>query len=209
MHLESIGLDYKRLYDEGIVFVLVSQALNIIRLPKSREVLKIATCPAALKGARLMRETVIIDDAGGIIVEGQSSWAMINPLDQKILRPSDLPCSLPLLGKAWKPFFDPNKFALPATKGDYSSARTTVYSDLDLNMHMNNAVHADILLDAYGELLLNNSVSQLFLRYRTQALLGDCLELRTFYDAGRYCLKAVIDDRLCFEGAFTLKYSDG
>ncbi len=79
MHLESLGLPYERLYGEGFVFVLVSQALEIKRAPKSRETLRIATCPALRQGAHLLRETVIFDAEKKILAESQSAWAMLEP----------------------------------------------------------------------------------------------------------------------------------
>ena len=208
MHLESIGLPYDRLFCEGFVFVLVSQALHIERPPKSRETLHIATCPAKRQGAHLLRETVIFDADGKRIAEGQSSWAMLDPDSNRVLRTTEFPYELPVLGDAWHPFCDPRRLKLPVSGGEQAENRVVAYSDIDRNRHMNNTVYADILLDGFGCLMLQNSrVSHLFLRYRTQALLGDVMQLWFGKEENlRFC-RAVIGGKPCFEGAFVLDES--
>jgi acyl-ACP thioesterase len=208
MHLESMGLPYDRLYREGFVFVLVSQALCIERPPKSRETLQIATCPAKRQGAHLLRETVIFGADGKRIAEGQSSWAMLNPDSNRVLRTTEFPYELPVLGDSWHPFCDPRHLKLPASSGEQAADRIVAYSDIDRNRHMNNTVYADILLDSFGSLMLQNSrVSHLFLRYRTQALLGDIMKLWVGNEGKlRFC-RAVIGGKPCFEGAFVLDES--
>ena len=208
MHLESLGLPYDRLYREGFVFVLVSQALRIERPAKSREKLLIATCPAKRQGAHLLRETVIFDTDGRRIAEGQSSWAMLDPDSSRVLRTTEFPYELPVLGDTWHPFCDPRHLKLPVSGGEFVGNRVVAYSDIDRNRHMNNTVYADILVDSFGTLMLQNSrVSHLFLRYRTQALLGDIMQLWAGSDGTlRFC-RAVIGGKPCFEGAFVLDES--
>ncbi len=203
MHLESLGLPYERLYREGFVFVLVSQALEIRRAPKSRETLRIATCPALRQGAHLLRETVIFDASKEIIAESQSAWAMLEPESGRVLRATAFPHTLPMLGDLWHPFCDPRRLKFFDSGGEYAGQRTVVYSDIDRNRHMNNTVYADILLDSFSSLMLENiHVSKLFLRYRNQALLGDCMELWTKTQGNLRLCRGSINHETCFEGAF-------
>lgn len=202
---DALGLTRDRLLGEGFLFVVSSVALRFARAPEAREHIWVATAPVGIRGAHLLRETVLLGANGEPLVEGQSGWALIEPESGRLLRPSDFPYAMPLLSGEWRPFADPARLKIPAADAPCGLRRVRL-SDLDVNRHVNNAVYADILLDAFADELLGGAgLSQLFVRYRAQARLHDTLSLRRGKDAQLFVLHAQINQTRCFEGAFSLK----
>lgn len=205
-HLSSIGITYERLFDEGFVFVVAATALKICRCPMANEAVIVSTAPLiSEKGANMLRETVICSDKGERLAECQMNWALIDSHSGRLCRASDFPHELPLLEGEWEPFFDPRRVRIKPVGSD-ETVREVRLSDLDRNLHMNNTVYSDIMLDCFGEeYLRSGGVDTLFIRYHLQARLGDSLVLTHGCNDGQFTVSAKCGDRRCFEGAFSLK----
>ena len=75
-HLDTLGLSYQRLYDEGYVFVIAATALQILRRPVSGEELMLYTAPLFGKGPHMLRETLVTAaNTGERLTEAPTSWA--------------------------------------------------------------------------------------------------------------------------------------
>lgn len=205
-HLNSLSISYERLFDEGFVFVVAATALKIYRSPMANEHITVSTAPLISdRGAHMLRETVIDSDKGERLAECQMNWALIDSHSGRLCRASDFPHELPLLNGEWKPFFDPRRVRIKPV-GEKSLSRAVRLSDLDRNLHMNNTVYADILLDCFTEeYLASNGVDTMFIRYHLQARAGDELALLFGRDGDLFTLGALLDNNRCFEGAFSLK----
>ncbi len=206
-HLDSLGLTYQRLYDEGFVFVVAGTALKIHRAPAVGEHIVIFTAPFTGRGANMLRETVIHDQSGTLLAECQTNWALIDSHTSRLLRASNFPYTLPMLKGEWAPFSDPARIHIRLNEplGD-PTERIVRLSDLDQNLHMNNTVYADILTDCFGDAYIDSSgIDTLFLRYHLQAKLHDCLSLQCGRDGQLFVVSAHRGEKKCFEGAFSLK----
>ncbi|MEA5136421.1 MAG: thioesterase [Candidatus Fimivivens sp.] len=206
-HLDTLGLTYQRLYDEGFVFVVGGTALKIHRAPTAGEHIVISTAPFIGRGANMLRETVLHAEDGALLAECQTNWALIDPHTNRLLRASCFPYTLPMLGGEWTPFFDPRRIHIHLKeKPDGNVERIVRLSDLDQNLHMNNTVYADILTDCFGDAYINSGgMDTLFLRYHLQAKLHDCLTLEYGHGDQLYVVSAHCGEKNCFEGAFSLK----
>jgi medium-chain acyl-[acyl-carrier-protein] hydrolase len=203
--LDSLGLTHARLLDEGFLFVMTAVALRFARAPRAGERIRVATAPAGVQGAHMLRETLLLGPCDEVCAEGQSSWALIEPQGGRLLRPTSFPYALPLMRGEWTPFADPCRLRIRPGELPCGERRVRL-SDLDRNLHMNNTVYADILLDGFAdEVLAGGGVDMLFLRYRAQARLHDRLALRRGRDGKLHLLSAQIGEKRCFEGAFSLK----
>jgi medium-chain acyl-[acyl-carrier-protein] hydrolase len=197
-HLEALGMGHSRLYERGIVFVLVGQALKIHRLPVMLETIWVKTSPAAQVGARLTRETLLQSAEGQPLIEVQAAWAMIDPRSRRPLKPSVLALDLPLL-EGWHPFINPARMRI----GEASTPvmeQTVRYSHLDLNGHMNNTVYADLVLDALPlSEVMTRTPQRLLLKMRREAYPGDVLRIRRDALPDGYRLSGHIGAHTCFE----------
>lgn len=204
-HLDSLGLGYRRLHDEGMFFVLIGQGLRILRAPRRGEQIIVATAPIAGAGARMFRETVLLDESGALLCENQTAWALLNLETGRPMRYSSFPYELPLLQGEWKPFVDPAHLEIPEADTPCGE-RPVCFSDLDVNQHMNNTVYADVALDRFPEALLcSGGVDTLLLRYRHQAVLGETIALAQGYEDNCFWVDGKVGDSPCFSAKFSLK----
>ena len=204
-HLESLGLGYQRLFEEGVFFVLTGQAFRVLRPPHRGERLTAATGPIApAGGVRMFRETVLIGEDGVLCAESQSAWALLDVATGRPLRPSRFGHRLPLLGGEWKPFADPAHLRIPEPQQPCGE-REVRASDLDVNRHMNNAVYADLALDCFpDELLGSGGVGELRICYRRQARLGEHIALRRDRQGAWFLAGGSVDGQPCFSAEFSL-----
>lgn len=140
-HIASMGIDYNRMYRDGMVFLVNKMLITIDRRPVFGEELLLTTIPRKPKGAQFIRDTIFETRAGEKLIEVSISWMLVSPDTHKILRPS---------------VFDVYGFEMFPNEGEYITGyrirrpeaetvthlRQVKYSDLDYNFHVNNAVYA-------------------------------------------------------------------
>ncbi len=200
--LTGMGLGYETLRDKYSMAFLVSRLImDIDRMPQNNEVFAIETCPMGSAGSQFFRQANALDKEGNVMVRLYTSWALYDPNAQKVLRPKQFPVEL----RGGELEIDPKAFKLKAEEGEPAGSRPVVYSDLDSNGHMNNAVYFDVICDMLPlERLKQQSPRRIHLVYDQQALPG--LELQLFCAAPEenlYSLTGRQQDHRCFEAQVT------
>ncbi len=196
-HLVEMSLGYERLYSEGIVFLLAAVGMKIVRRPKPGEKVTIATCPCAVNGVSRPRETLLLDENGDLLIENQSAWVMVDPVSRTILRPSKFTHTMPQL-EDYSPFIMPTKIKPPSAKTLYSE-RTVRVSDLDRNKHLNNTVYYSVALDCLPDIVMAGNVSEIQMRFRSEAKLGDKILLYCDRTEKSATVSGFIGDTPCFD----------
>lgn len=87
-HIASMGIDYNRMYRDGMVFLVNKMLITIDRRPVFGEELLLTTIPRKPKGAQFIRDTIFETRAGEKLIEVSISWMLVSPDTHKILRPS-------------------------------------------------------------------------------------------------------------------------
>ena len=94
---------------------------------------------------------------------------------------------------------------LPATVGnlqgeEFFSEYTPVYTDLDVNGHVNNARYADWLCNSFGiDLMSRSEPETLILNYNHEILPGQKIRLRRILHNRQYRLTGFAEDSIAFE----------
>ena len=147
LHLSSAGIPYKRLYDEGIVFIASRLSVRIKRAPVLGEDVVLRTWNRDSIAAQFYRCYQIFDGNGGILTEGISSFVMINPVTRRLLRPTEFDrFNVPPQPERTVAIPDPPKLSLPAEM-PLAGSRLVRYSEIDYNLHLNNTNYADFITD--------------------------------------------------------------
>lgn len=205
-HLDALGFTHSRLYEEGFVFLIAGTVLKVFCTPVFGENIIISTAPLAGRGANMLRETVLHDTNDTLLAECQTNWAVVDSRTGRLLRASDFPHSLPILNGEWTPFSDPSKIRISISDMTKETLHTVRLSDLDQNLHMNNTVYADILLDGFADdYIASGGIDTLFLRYHLQARLHDSIKLQYGRSNQLFAVNSQLGEKKCFEGAFSLK----
>lgn len=194
-HLESVGMGYTAMKEKGLVFLIISNAAKVYRLPKLGEELVVRTHPRGTMGVQFYRDYEFWAGEELLIRVMQTSVS-VEPEEHKILRPKVFlsygvfhdekvpreekidklpPCDLPELG-----------------------TRLIRYSDIDYNHHLNNTVYGDITVDFLPKELRGRQFAYEQIDYVSEALLGETLRICGGAYEGGYLIQGYHGRGLCF-----------
>ena len=139
-HAKTIGLGIDHVLAKGLAWVGANYVLDIYRLPKVHEKIRIETWPSEEKRVSAIRDFEVFGQDGQRIIAASSQWILI---DFKRKRPVGLKENLPeyaiLPEKALKTDFA----KLPEIERVDEETKFRVrFDDIDMNKHVNNAVYA-------------------------------------------------------------------
>jgi len=203
-HLAGAGLHYQALCDEGIVFVLTRLNSVIYRAPVFGENVTLTTWHRENKGVQFFRCYRFCDEAGNVLIDGVSAFAVVDHKTHALLRPSAFSrlCNAEQPGRTSE-CPDPARIKFPEEMTD-AGTHTVRWSDLDCNNHLSNTVYPDIGCDVLPGGMSGRRITGFALVYQKEALEGDVLSLQSFGDSETAWISGKLgmgtpDERACFE----------
>ncbi len=166
---EDLGIGLTYLRERNLFWVVNAWQIDISRYPVLGEKITIGTQPYELKGFLGLRNFMIWDEAGDLVVKANSVWSL---LDTETYRPMKCPPEV-LERYELQPKLEmeylPRKIALPdeLTKTDELTVGRHL---LDTNLHVNNGKYVEI---AASYLSVEHKVKRLRAEYLKAAMLGD------------------------------------
>ena len=206
--LDSLGLGYRRLYEEGTVFLMSKLGIKINRMPTAGESVIFRTSPQGIKGAQFRRESYLEAQDGEVLGMAQSIWVIVNPKTWRIVRPSAFTHKLAYVPDDEKM---PEDLGVDRVRAEGQPLQTAIrrvsYSDLDLNRHLNNTIYADIITDFMPfELMDSRNIERVFIHYQNQAIWGDEVLVTTQKGEDNwYYVTGMLKDEKCFEAKVLFK----
>ena len=180
-HAEKIGVGYTYCSQNNIGWVGGAYHLKINRLPTWGEEISIDTWPSGTTAACGIRDFLMKDKSGHILVNATSQWVLI---DTKRFRPIPVAKHLPHYeltdDHALVSAFD--KICLP--DGDVSKTLSfPVHADdIDLNHHVNNALYPTWVLDSFDdEFRSTHYPTELQITFKRSAKFGDTILLNAYH----------------------------
>lgn len=164
-HAEHLGFGFQVMSKQNLTWVLIRANIEIYRLPKWREKIRLTTWPREMARLSAFREYVMVgDDTNEVLCNASSEWLLIN-LDSR--RPQKMDDHR---------FFDQyttNKEALTKKIPRVSKSCnyedlfriSPRYSSLDMNGHTNARKYIDWLDDAIYLVHKNTSLSFMHISY--------------------------------------------
>ena len=176
-HAHFLGCGRDALLQKNIVWVLSRTELVMDRYPTVGETLRAETFPMNNRRWFFPRYFHFWDENGTMIGKGGALWLLMDIKDRKMAPPeaalpffpdnSDLTAPLPMPGNL-----------SPVTGEARISKRKPTYSDIDVNLHVNNTRYADWLCDALGtEVLQDREIARLLIHYNHEVLPGQEMQL--------------------------------
>lgn len=199
-HLEQFGLDYNQMVQDGMVFLVAKQLITIHRRPSFGERLLLTTIPRKPKGAQFIRDTFFETEEGERLIDVSIAWLLADPKTHKILRPAmfdiyELEMS-PNEGETITRY----RIQKPDSAG-VAHLRQVRFSDLDYNGHMNNAIYAEVVMDALpAETVMEKEPVSFGILFQKEAKFGQVINLNVCpkEEDGYYISGQVAGER-CFE----------
>lgn len=193
-HAEHLGFGFTETSKDNVSWVLFRLNLEIKRLPKWQENVKVQTWPRAIQKISAFREFVLLSESGEVLCNATSEWMIIDLTTRRPLK-MDRFESLKHLNTPTKAF----DISIPKLKNKCAFESifsvTNRYSDLDMNGHTNARKYFDWLTDAIHELHPEKEISFLQMNYFNECYAGEEIDIQ-------YC----VEDKATFQG---LKLANG
>jgi acyl-ACP thioesterase len=148
-HAEQLGYGVDYLHGNGLVWMLSRMHINIKRIPRWNESLKLATWPKGIRRLFYLRDFLVTDEKNNLVAESTSEWLMI---DINARRPKlKDPESLIFLANKGTHAIESEVPNLKTPSGNSKTFHyTTRYSDLDLNQHLASTRYIDWMFDTFN-----------------------------------------------------------
>ena len=175
-HFDAISMDYDALASRGMLWAIIRQRVQITRIPRRGERIRLETWPMPTTRVAYPRSVVAYDEAGSELFRSISLWVLMDLNSRNMILPgkSGITVTGTLRG---------NELAVPGALPSKllrsSRSRTVCFTDLDRNGHMNNTRYLDwiddLLPSAFHE---DHSFREFTVCYLSETREGQELELR-------------------------------
>ena len=200
MHSHILGCGRETLVQKGVVWVLTRCEVQMEKEARMGSRLSIETFPMPLRRWFFPRYFVFRDEEGAQVGAAGTLWVLFDLEKRCMVAPGDVAGAIPDNSDLTPPLGVPGPVPRLTTGGTLERARTPVYSELDVNGHVNNARYADWLCDALGlEVMREYRVKTMRLSYAAEIRPGQAMELRLTRDGLAYHLTGAHEGKTHFE----------
>ena len=200
MHSHILGCGRETLVQKGVVWVLTRCEVQMEKEARMGSRLSIETFPMPLRRWFFPRYFVFRDEEGAQVGAAGTLWVLFDLEKRCMVAPGDVAGAIPDNSDLTPPLGVPGPVPRLTTGGTLERARTPVYSELDVNGHVNNARYADWLCDALGlEVMREYRVKTMRLSYAAEIRPGQAMELRLTRDGLAYHLTGSHEGKTHFE----------
>jgi medium-chain acyl-[acyl-carrier-protein] hydrolase len=150
MHAEALGVSFIGIVPNEKLWMLSRIALSIGRLPLLGEKIVLQTWPSGFRSPFAFRDFDFFDSNNKIIITGTSAWILIDQASRRPQRVEQFTANIPVVQRR-------NAFNIEIEKiksvkdGFLSGIINSVYSDLDMNGHVNNTCYIRWIIDSYNK----------------------------------------------------------
>lgn len=178
LHSAALGCGREALLGVGAAWVVSRLALQMDRYPLYGEKITVRTFHGPARHSLFPRFFVLLDGASQVIGKASSLWLLMDLQSRRSLSGDALPVPLPDNGGLSAPLPLPGNIPSVAAAETVFS-RVPVYTDLDPNLHVNNARYVDWLCNALGvETMTAYQLRTLTVHYNSEILADQPVELR-------------------------------
>lgn len=174
-HFERLAMDYDTMVERGLFWAITRHKVQISRLPRHGETIRIETWPMPTTRVAYPRSVVAYDEAGNECFRAITLWVLMDVNNRAMVLPgkSGIDVAGTLRGNELS-----SPLGLPAKALRNRKYRTVSFTDLDRNGHMNNTKYLDwvddLLPAAFHEL---HRVREFTVCYLSEALESQNLQL--------------------------------
>lgn len=174
-HCVLLGAHREALMEKGLFWAVIRHRVQITRLPRANETLTVQTWPMPTTRTAFPRSTVAYDAQGNECFRAISLWVLMDAKSRAMVLPgkTDVAVAGALLG---------SELAAPGSIVPHpmanSTCRTVLFTDLDVNGHMNNCRYLDWVCDILPSPFHQANVPAEFtVCYLSEATEGEALKL--------------------------------
>lgn len=198
------GYSHSWLWENNFVFLVSRVSISIKRMPVADECLRITTWEREMKGVLFYRDFNIKDSENRTIVEASTAWVLANPHTRQILRPSDFTGKIHQNPEYKANVTPPNRMKI-SEELQWVGERKIVYSDIDANGHVYNAVYLGIACDFLPEEFLVRDLADVQINFKQEAKLTQVIQMKTMVNGNTAFIVGEVDGITSFEVKMVVK----
>ena len=149
LHAESLGVGYSSLSPLGLAWVISRTRIRLGTLPNSGNELILTTWPSEMNKYIAGRDFLCETPGGEIVMKASTVWMLIELDTLRPRRMSVLPVELSANERGYILGGLPERIKESPVLEASCIERTSAYSDIDLNRHVNNAIYAGWIMDCF------------------------------------------------------------
>ncbi len=180
-HASALGIGIEHCLAHGLAWIGSNYIINIERLPQWHEKIRIVTWPAVEKKIGAVRDFLVFDEKGLVIIRASSQWVLIN---YEKRRPVSLRDNLPeyhIIDERAL-FTDFPKIEDFETV-DFQRCFAIRFDDIDINNHVNNSVYPLWASEAVpAPFRLSHRPETLEVAFKKEGLFGEDVNVLTRLD---------------------------
>jgi acyl-ACP thioesterase len=199
-HASALDIGRDKIFDRGILWIVTKIKLEINRLPLYGEDISLSTWPGEAGKVLLPRYYQLQSSNGELLARASALWALINGDKRTPVIPKTEGIHL-------NGHISGDELSLPMglckpdranCLTDYSQ-RTVLYSETDMNGHMNNSRYLDWTDDFLGdEFNRTHRLKELQINFINEATLGMCITLEKNVSYNEIFVKGSHSDKSIF-----------
>lgn len=214
LHAENLGIGMKSMLEKhNAIWVLARMRVDINRYPVWGEKITIETWPHKPNKIEFMRDFLVKDYEGNILVRAVSTWVVID-VDSRSLKKADSVFDDSIL------FIEDRaidcKLGKLKAKGNLELVykRKVGYSDIDVNEHLNNAKYVDFIMDSFSlKEHKKYDIKSIEINYSNEALPGDTITIYkdlSKIDSNLIYMEGINeeDNKLIFKSQIRIEHKD-
>ncbi len=195
-HCQFLDLSFERLRELGVAWVITRAHLRMDEYPVLGQKVTVRTWPGPTRHMFFPRY-YLFESEGRTLGRASTLYVLLDLETRKIALPSRLPNPLPLYDlPAPLPF--PGNLSTPAAP-TVTREYTPVYSDLDMNEHVNNTRYVDWFMNQFPiERHRSQTLSDLLVHYNFEVTPDEPLTLSLCEEGDVSVLQGLNDEKVCF-----------
>jgi len=177
IHAERLNVGFDVLREKRFAWVLSRIKVQINSMPGWGDKVTLKTWPKGIDRLFAMRDFCMTNENGETLLKATTAWLLINIDKMRPCRIETLPVNLTFTG-APDAIKDPlDKIPIPE-KTEPAFEKLILLSDIDNNLHVNNAQYAKWAADCFTqEKFSNHTIKSVQINYLEETLLGDTVEI--------------------------------
>ena len=200
------GITFDFLKEKNVAILTSRIAYRFHKMPKCNQIITLKCWEEAPKGLQLTRCYELTDESGEVLVNGFTTWLLVNLENRRIMKPSSFTYREEPTFTTPLKSLDCGKIQIPENL-ELLGERKISFSDLDANGHMNNSRYGEYIIDCLPPEFQTRQITDLRLNYAHEVMLGDKLEIFGNLNAGenRVVVIGKEGDNICFESELFFK----
>lgn len=192
LHSDKMGIGWEDLMSQYQFFwALTRMKVKVFTPPQWGDIITIKTWSRGTDGVQFFRDWQVFDPRGNICAIGSSIWIIMSSDTRKVQRTAFLAEKFPLQGE--QVFPGKMKKIQALVNPDFSVFSPIRYSELDVNMHMNNVSYLTRFLDEESfEFRKDNQIDEFELNFQYETTAGTFIKVgKEKHQSGEYLYNIV------------------